>query len=60
VIMPATVSRQRETDLLLCAHHYRASRQALDAAGVVVVELRGHDEDAALLRSIPAPAPALG
>jgi hypothetical protein len=59
-VMPATASRPHETDLLLCAHHYRIARQALDAAGAVVVELPGHDEDIALLRSIPAPAPALG
>jgi len=60
VVMPATASRPHETDLLLCAHHYRVSRQVLDAAGAVVVELPGHDEDTALLRGIPAPAPALG
>ena len=60
VIMPATAGRPHETDLLLCAHHYRASRQALDAAGAVVVEFPGQDEDTVLLRSIPAPAPALG
>jgi hypothetical protein len=58
--MPATAGRPHETDLLLCAHHYRASQQVLDAAGAVVVELPGQDEDTILLRSIPAPAPALG
>ena len=36
VIMPATPARPRETDLLLCGHHYRASRTALAAAGAVV------------------------
>jgi hypothetical protein len=61
VIMPAIASRPQEADLLLCAHHYRVSRQALDAAGAVVIELPGRDEEAeALLRRIPAPAPALG
>jgi hypothetical protein len=61
VIMPATGSCPHEADLLLCAHHYRVSRQALDAAGAVVIELPGRDEEAeALLRRIPAPAPALG
>ena len=59
VIMPATASRPHETDLLLCAHHYRVSRQALDEAGAVVIELPGHTEDA-FLRDIPAPAPATG
>lgn len=34
--MPPTPARPRETDLLLCGHHYRASRAALAAAGAVV------------------------
>jgi len=34
--MPSTPARPRETDLLLCGHHYRASRAALAAAGAVV------------------------
>ena len=29
-------ARPHETDLLLCGHHYRASRTALAAAGAVV------------------------
>jgi len=57
VIMPATASRPHETDLLLCAHHYRQSRHALDAAGAVAIELSGHTKDA-LPRDVPAPAPA--
>jgi hypothetical protein len=61
VILPATASRPHEADLLLCAHHFRVSRQALDDAGAVVIELPGHSEDTEnLLRSIPAPAPAVG
>jgi hypothetical protein len=40
VIMPPTAARPHETDLLLCGHHYRASRDALTAAGAVVLELR--------------------
>jgi hypothetical protein len=59
VIMPATGSRAHETELLLCAHHYRVSRQALDAAGAVVIELPGPTEDT-VLRGIPAPSPATG
>ena len=59
VIMPATASRAHETELLLCAHHYRVSRHALDAAGAVVIELPGRTEEA-FLRDIPAPAPATG
>ena len=34
--MPPTAARPHETDLLLCGHHYRASRTALAAAGAVV------------------------
>jgi hypothetical protein len=36
VVMPPTAARPHETDLLLCGHHYRASRTALAAAGAVV------------------------
>jgi hypothetical protein len=36
VVMPPTPARPYETDLLLCGHHYRASRTALTAAGAVV------------------------
>jgi hypothetical protein len=36
VVMPPTPARPYETDLLLCGHHYRASRTALAAAGAVV------------------------
>jgi hypothetical protein len=39
VIMPPVPVRPRRTDLLLCGHHYRASRQALAAAGAAVREL---------------------
>jgi hypothetical protein len=47
VIMPPTQARQHETDLLLCGHHYRVSRQALAAAGARVRELPGTPGDAA-------------
>jgi hypothetical protein len=36
VVMPPISARPHETDLLLCGHHYRASRIALAAAGAVV------------------------
>ena len=36
VVMPPTQARPHDTDLLLCGHHYRASRSALAAAGAVV------------------------
>jgi hypothetical protein len=32
-VMPPTAARPHETELLLCGHHYRASRTALAAAG---------------------------
>lgn len=57
VIMPATANRPHETDLLLCAHHYRVSQRALDAAGAVVIELPGRADDV-LLGAVPAPAVA--
>jgi hypothetical protein len=41
VIMPATAARRHSTELLLCGHHYRVSRQAFDAAGATVAELPG-------------------
>jgi hypothetical protein len=40
-IIPATPGRPQPTDLLLCGHHYRASRQALAAARATVVDLDG-------------------
>jgi hypothetical protein len=43
VIMPATEARPCEMDLLLCGHHYRASRRALTEARAVVMELPGTD-----------------
>ncbi len=39
VIMPPTPARPHRTELLLCGHHYRVSRQALAAAGATVREL---------------------
>jgi hypothetical protein len=39
VVMPATAARPHETELLLCGHHYRASRHALTEAHAAVYEL---------------------
>jgi hypothetical protein len=39
VVMRPTPGRPNETELLLCGHHYRVSRQALAAAGAQVEEL---------------------
>jgi hypothetical protein len=47
VTMPPTQARPHETDLLLCAHHYRASRAALAAAHAVVRALPGTSPDVA-------------
>lgn len=36
-VLPPGPGRNHETDLLLCGHHYRASRDALRAAGATVM-----------------------
>lgn len=41
-LMPAAQHRPHQTDLLLCAHHYRAARNGLAAAGATVVDEAGH------------------
>ena|SRR5215831_1826486 len=46
VVMPPTADRPHETELLLCGHHYRASRGALTAAHATVHELAGNFPDA--------------
>jgi len=61
IIMPPTASRPHETELLLCGHHYRASRAALAAAGASMHELAGSFADPSDWfhgdRSQPAQAP---
>ncbi len=47
VTIPPTPARPHETDLLLCGHHYRASRTALAAAHAVVRALCGTSGDIA-------------
>ena len=39
-VMPPVPARPHETDLLLCEHHFRFSRQALAAVGASVRRLR--------------------
>ena len=39
VIMPPSAARPHKTDLLLCGHHFRASREALKRAQATVCEL---------------------
>jgi hypothetical protein len=46
VVMPQTSGRPHETELLLCGHHYRVSRDALVAARARVEELPGTAADA--------------
>src|SRR6185437_2821995 len=41
VVMPPVTGRPHSVDLLLCGHHYRVSREALDAAGALVLPLPG-------------------
>jgi hypothetical protein len=36
-VLPPAPGRDHETDLLLCGHHYRASRDALKTAGATVM-----------------------
>lgn len=57
VTMPANAARPRPTELLLCGHHYRVSRQALAAASATVAELSGPEGSArdALLPDLPGP-----
>jgi hypothetical protein len=54
VIMPPTAERQHSVDLLLCGHHYRVSRPALEAARARIENLPGKADtaEAALLGSV--------
>ena len=45
VVVPPTAGRPHETELLLCGHHYRASRAALAAAHASVHELAEKFDD---------------
>ena len=38
VLIPLNSVRPRVVDLLLCGHHYRASRAALTAVGAVAID----------------------
>ena len=59
VVVPPTAARPHETELLLCGHHYRASRAALAAAHAAVAELPGSADADAWFHDDPAqPAPA--
>jgi hypothetical protein len=45
VVLPPAPGRPHETELLLCGHHYRVSRDALAAAHARVEELGGRAAD---------------
>jgi hypothetical protein len=51
VVMPAAGDRSRPVDLLLCGHHYRASRQGLAASRAAV-----YDRTEALISSAGPPS----
>jgi hypothetical protein len=40
-VIPPGGERQAETDLLLCGHHYRASKAALSAADATILDMKG-------------------
>ena len=62
VIMPATAARPHRTELLLCGHHCRVSRQALAAANATITELPGPAGSTpdALLPDLPEPRVPIG
>lgn len=41
VVMPANPDRDRSIDLLLCGHHFRASRDGLAGTGAVAYDRSG-------------------
>jgi len=41
-VMPAANGRRAATELLLCGHHYRQSRQALTAKGAALLDVMGY------------------
>jgi hypothetical protein len=62
LVMPPTAGRRHRTELLLCGHHYRLSRQALATANAAVSALPGTPESppVALLPDFPCPRARVG
>jgi hypothetical protein len=55
VVLPPTHTRPHPTDLLLCGHHYRVSRQRLAALAATAEKLPGISGDALdLLEDAPS------
>jgi hypothetical protein len=54
VIRPSA-GRPHLTELLLCWHHYRLARRALDASGVTVLDIDGNPVGDALWPTTPGP-----
>ena len=54
VVMPPTQTRPHPTDLLLCGHHYRVSRQKLAALNATVQKLPGVWDALALFEDSPS------
>ena len=62
IVLPPSPTRPQTTDLLLCAHHYRMSHNALIAAEAAICELPGIPGDLAepigsAARHVPKTAP---
>jgi hypothetical protein len=53
-VMPPTTVRNYPVDLLLCHHHFKASRVALRAAGAIV-----YDENGTLIKTVLHLPPAV-
>jgi hypothetical protein len=53
-VMPPTAQRPQPTDLLLCGHHHRVSREALETAGAVIYDSREAPAEASEEAAQPA------
>jgi len=58
VLIPAASGHPYPIDLLLCGHHYRVSRAALAAIGVVVIDETGAAVDSGSMSVAGADEPA--
>jgi hypothetical protein len=58
-VMPPAPGRDHPADLLLCGHHYRASRAALGRAGAAVFDCAGRRVSSMALAARSSPLPGL-